>query len=407
MTETILRQARRKDTATVKKILGPWLKEDAYLYENLESLMGKLSLDRLRCTVLETDDIICAVSLWIVEEPDLVRVLAFQAGNATCAKGSGMRLLQEEILEWAQMGISRVTIEVPEALASTVIGSLRTCGFLVEGLSQGFGVDRKPRVRMSKHFIYRTIPHKELMSFIQEVMISLGYEVRREPDGLRYRVREEFRFPFIFSPWHRITASGPDIIVHPPARVLQWHDLETLFFPLRIWARNDRPLLVPMDMKKAKCLIEFPGRDPRQKSLFNATGEGQEKLVRASNVAYSYSAGKRTVRKGLPLLFYVNRVGAVGTARVESSHLEDPEHVASHLEEMGFLEPEGGTGENANKGPKIGKVLVVQFQWYRPLIRSVTLEEIRSMDENFNPQRSRSISCSLFDSIISAGNRLD
>ena len=407
MTETILRQARSKDTPTVRRILGPWLKEDAYLHENLESLIGKLTPDKLRCTVLETDEVICAVSLWIVEEPNVVRVLAFQEGHESCAQGSGMRLLQEEILEWAQMGMSRVTIEVPEALASTVIGSLRTCGFLVEGLSRGFGVDCRPRARMSKHFLYRTIPHKEVMSFIQEVMISLGYEVRPEADGLRYRVREEFRFPFIFSQWHRITASGPDIIVHPPARVLQWHDLETLFYPLRIWARNDRPLLVPMDIKRAKRLIEFPGRDPRQKSLFGATGEGQEKLVRASNVAYSYSAGKRAVRKGLPLLFYVNRVGAVGTARVGNSHLEDPEYVASHLEEMGFFDAEAGTGETANKGPKIGKVLVVHFQWYRPLIRSVTLEEIRNMDEHFNPQRSRFISCSLFDSIIAAGNRLD
>ncbi|MEJ2716875.1 MAG: hypothetical protein P8182_07010 [Deltaproteobacteria bacterium] len=343
MTETILRQARRKDIPTVKRILGPWLEEDAYLHENLESLIGKLTPDRLHCTVLEVDDVICAVTLWIVEEPNVVRVLAFQEGRENCAEGAGIRLLHEEIIEWAQMGISRVTIEVPEALGPRVIGPLQKWGFLVEGLSRGFGVDCKPRVRMSKHFLYRTIRQKEVINFIHEVLVSLGYEVRRDADGLVYRVRDEFRFPFIFSQWHRITTSGPDIIVHPPA----------------------------------------------------------------SNVAYSYSAGKKEVRKGLPLLFYINRVGAVGTARVESSHLEDPEYAASRLEEMDFLDTEVGTGENSNKAPKIGKVLVVHFQWYRPLIRPVTLEEIRGMDAKFNPQRSRSISCSLFESIIAAGDRLE
>ena len=58
----------------------------------------------------------------------------------------------------------------------------------------------------------------------------------------------------------------------------------------------------------------------------------------------------------------------------------------------------------ATSGSKMGKVLVIRFHWYKPLKRSVTLEEIRKMDENFNPQRGRTLSAGLYQSILSAGD---
>ena len=71
---------------------------------------------------------------------------------------------------------------------------------------------------------------------------------------------------------------------------------------------------------------------------------------------------------------------------------------------MGYFDPEDVKEQAATSGPKIGKVLVIRFHWYKPLKRSVTLEEIRKMDENFNPQRARTLSAVLFQSIISAGD---
>ena len=49
----------------------------------------------------------------------------------------------------------------------------------------------------------------------------------------------------------------------------------------------------------------------------------------------------------------------------------------------------------------------MSFQWYKPFKKPVALEEIRRMDESFNPQRTRALSPRLFQSILDWGNRLD
>ena len=109
------------------------------------------------------------------------------------------------------------------------------------------------------------------------------------------------------------------------------------------------------------------------------------------------------MRKGLPLLFYVNRVGAVGTARVENWYLDEPENLCGHFHEMAQFDPEDVKEHAAGSGPRAGKVLAIRFRWYRPLARVVPLDEIRQMDSGFNPQRTRSIAPRLLQSIVSAG----
>jgi hypothetical protein len=296
-----------------------------------------------------------------------------------------------------------MTIRLPEAFADSFIHCLKSCGFMLEGVSSSCSVDGKLVISLCKHFLYRVIPNSQVMSFLREVFLSLGYEVRDEPEGFGYRIKTEYRLPFIFSTWHRIARSGPDIIVHPPAHVLEMHELETLFYPLRIQARHEQPLLVPMEKKRALHLIDLPQPDSRQDSLFNGVPAGGQRPVHLNNLTYSYPAGVRGIRKGLPLLFYVNRIGAVGAGRVEDWYLDEPKNLHNRIEEMGYFDPEDFKEQVATSGNKVGKVLVIRFHWYKALKRSVTLEEIRKMDENFNPQRARTLSAGLFQSILSAG----
>ncbi|MGB6065693.1 MAG: hypothetical protein WBG50_12870 [Desulfomonilaceae bacterium] len=400
----VLRYARKQDLSAIKKILKPWIDHDPEILELLENLplMGEQST--VSCRILETDKSIRCVSLWSQEDPNEARLLALGLGPGTADLGWDRRFLREEILSWSEVGVAKATVRLPESLAGSLIDCLKSCGFMLEGISSCCSVDDKPQISLCKHFLYRVIPNSQVMDFLRDFLLSLGYEVRVEPEGLVYRIKPQYHLPFIFSSWHRITKSGPDIIVHPPARVLETHELETLFYPLRIHARHEQPLLLPMEKKRALHLIDLPQSDSRQNSLFDSGPVRRDRPVHASNLTYGYPTGVRGIRKGLPLLFYINKVGVVGSGRVEDWYLDEPKNLYNNIDEMGYFDPEDVKEQAATSGSKMGKVLVIRFHWYKPLKRSVTLEEIRRMDESFNPQRARTLSVGLFDSIVSAGN---
>jgi hypothetical protein len=400
----VLRTALKQDLPAIKTILKPWTEHDPGILDLLDSLPLAGEHGAVGCRILETDKTVRCVSLWSQEKPNEAHLLALGLGPGASELGADRRLLREEILAWSEMGIAKVTIRLPEAFAGGLIDCLKGCGFMLEGISSCCSVDGKPQICLCKHFLYRVIPDSQVMGFLRDFFLSLGYEVREEPEGLGYRIKTEYRLPFIFSTWHRITKSGPDIIVHPPARVLEMHELETLFYPLRIHARHEQPLLLPMEKKRALHLIDLPQSDSRQDSLFATGPIGWQRPVHFNNLTYSYPTGIRGIRKGLPLLFYVNRIGVVGSGRVEDWYLDEPKNLYNRIDEMGYFDPEDVKEQVATSGPKIGKVLVIRFHWYKPLKRSVTLEEIRKMDEHFNPQRARTLSAVLFQSIISAGD---
>jgi hypothetical protein len=402
----ILRQALERDRQAVDKILKPWIDDDPGIRQALEEAFRKGSAGTIQCRLLETDKTIRCVSVWESEQPGEVRLIALGMGQGAPEFGMDHRFVSEEILDWADAGVSKVSVTLPEAVSSSLTSSLRASGFIFEGISSSCKAGQVSRVRFCKHFLYRTIPYSQLMSFIKDFLLSLGYEVRVEGDGLGYRIRSDHRFPFIFNAWHRITRSGSDIIVHPPARVLELYDLETIFYPLSIRTRNEKPLLVPMDKKRASHLVDLPRLDTQQGILFAERAADSLRPLFSNNLTYSFPAGLHGMRRGLPMLFYVNRMGAVGTGRVEDWFLDEPKNLYNNLEEMGYFDPQDVKEHVASAGPNAGKVMVIRFKWYRPLKRIVTLEEIRGMVDSFNPQRTRTLSSTFFQSIVAAGNKI-
>jgi hypothetical protein len=402
----ILRQALERDRQAVDKILKPWIDDDPGIRQALEEAFRKGSAGTIQCRLLETDKTIRCVSVWESEQPGEVRLIALGMGPGAPEFGMDHRFVSEEILDWADAGVSKVSVTLPEAVSSSLTSSLRASGFIFEGISSSCKAGQVSRVRFCKHFLYRTIPYSQLMSFIKDFLLSLGYEVRVEGDGLGYRIRSDHRFPFIFNAWHRITRSGSDIIVHPPARVLELYDLETIFYPLSIRTRNEKPLLVPMDKKRASHLVDLPRLDTQQGILFAERAADSLRPLFSNNLTYSFPAGLHGMRRGLPMLFYVNRMGAVGTGRVEDWFLDEPKNLYNNLEEMGYFDPQDVKEHVASAGPNAGKVMVIRFKWYRPLKRIVTLEEIRGMVDSFNPQRTRTLSSTFFQSIVAAGNKI-
>jgi hypothetical protein len=400
----ILRHVLKKDTPMVRNILQPWIDRTPGIPEMLEDFAGVGFTQKTgRCRIMEMDGVVHSVCLWIPETASEVRILALGSCGSV-GDPSTAKFLREQVLEWAEMGINKVRISVPQNQVSLIIDGLQSCGFVFEGISSSLDPTHRPVVHFCKHFLYRVLPHSQIMDFLRDFLIILGYEIRTEREGFGYRIRPEFRLPFVFSPWHRVTQSASDIIVHPPARVLEAHELESLFFPLRILAEKEKPLLLTIESKRAGELIDLPDQAARQNSLFGPMTFCRPRSIHLSDITYTHPGALKGLRKGLPLLFYVNGTGVVGAARVEDWDLDEPENLCTKSDQLSTSDLEELRDHCAGSGALAGKVLVIRFQWYRPFRKTVSLDEIRTMDEGFNPQRTRTLSQQLFQSILLSGN---
>jgi hypothetical protein len=405
--EMIFRSAAKKDFAALRKIFRTWTDCDPEIMDLLENVFSRADAHDLRCELVEVGKNIRAASLWCRENKYQVRLAPKGTGPRAPELQTDERLLRELILQWSSAGVKKATVKVPQKITPSVISCLKACGFVLEGVSTRFGSQDGPDVRMCKHFLHSSVSHADIIDFLQEILLSLGYEVRPEGEGFGYRIKSDYRLPFIFSSWHRITRSGPDIIVHPPARILELHELENLFYPLMISAKHDKPLLLPMEKKRAASLIDLPPTQSQQNTLFDSDTLREQRTIHLNSLTYSYPTGIQGIRKGLPVLFYVNRIGAVGSGRIEEWYLDEPKNLYNKIDEMGYFDPEDVREYAAVSGPRSGKVLVLRFNWYRPFSKPVALEEIRTIDESFNPQRTRSLSPESFRAITEAGNRAD
>ncbi len=400
-TKMIFRPAVKKDKQSIKRLFKSWISADACTLD-LESVPAPGEHADARYRVLEMDKSVTAAMLWVEEQPGEVRILALGMDPRLAETGDDQRFIREAVLEWSEMRMTKVTARLPEPLADDYLNALKTSGFMFEGISSCCGPKQIPRVHLCKHFLYTTIQHSKVIDFLKDFLTTLGYEIRPEDEGFGFRLKNDYRLPFIFSPWHRITRSGSDIIIHPPARVLEMHEIETLFYPLRILMAGEKPLLLPMEKKRAEFSIELPNVESKQDSLFDPESMRRRSLF-SNDLAVSLPGAYNHVRRGLPLLFYVNKIGAVGIARIEDFYLDEPKNLFNQIDEMSFFDPADIVEHAAQTGPKAGKVLVIRFQWYKPFKKIISFDEIKQADESFNPQRGRSIALNLFKTITAAG----
>jgi hypothetical protein len=401
----ILRHALNKDMTTITRMLRQWIDYDSTIHDLLQNCVSDGSPD-VHCELVELGNRVIYINLWKNEEPDQIRILGLVTGSEASDRAAATDFLRQQITDWASKGIKRASACVPETIAPEITECLRVCGFMFEGIASDCGIEGKPSLRYCKHFLYRSIHHSEILDFLRQILLGLGYELKNESEGFSYRVRAECRRPFSFGFWHRITRLGRDLIVHPPARVLEWHELENLFYPLQIYARHDRPILLHLEKKKALQLIELPKKDDRQDTLFGSKTLSaiHPKFLPRDNSAFAEPGTALDIRKGLSMLFYVNRIGAVGHARVADWYVDEISNLndaLKHTNDTDINDLPRSTGEPDSKS---GNALVIRFQWYSPFKRPVSLDEIRKLDETFNPQHARAISPKLFRSILSRGN---
>jgi hypothetical protein len=392
----ILRPAWEKDLPGLKKLLKVWLTHAPSLLETPFREFGADADRRVHCRVLEIDKTVSCASLWSEERPGQVRIHALGFGTD---KTAAVGFMQEEIQEWERMGVRKTLIKVPTDAADDIVGSLKKCGFMFEGVSAGLSAQDVGLVRLCKHFVRRSLEHGELADFLQGFLSAVGFEIRPEKEGFGYRIKQEYLPPFGFSPWHRITKSGNDYIVHPPARILEPCDVENLLHPLKIIMPEERPLMLSLEPKRAEQILELPEGDERQDSLFGTAAQDMIRRVKLNSLTFCHPMALNGMRRGLPIVFYVNRIGAVGTARVDDWRLDEPKNLYNQIDELGYFDPEDVKDQAAQSGPSAGKVMVIRFNWYKPFRKAAPLEVLRSMDDTFNPQRNRSISIALLQAL--------
>jgi hypothetical protein len=400
----LLRPAVKKDLPNLLTIFEEWILDEPEIHSQLKKAVSSPYDDSLRCRLIEDENALRAATLWIRPAKDRVRLLALGIGAGGKELGADRLLLKEEVIEWSNNGIAKAKTRLPSSLGDSHIDCLRDCGFISEGVVSRMNF--RPRIRMCKHLLYGAVNYKDASDLLMRFFTAMGYETVKEDNGFRYRVRNEMRRPYIFSSWHKMTLSGPEIIVSPPARVLCWHELENLFYPLRVKGFRERPIVAAIDCKLSEHTGELPAEptDKKQRGLFPIDGYWRPKAMPGGDLIFTYPSGLSGLRKGLPMLFYVNRLGAVATARIDEWMVDSPDAIYEKIMDMSRFDPEDVRSQVAKSGKNKGKALVIRYRWYKPFKRVVPLSEIKRFDDKFNPHRSRVLSADLFSKIERAGN---
>jgi len=399
----ILRHAEKTDLPFLRALLKDWILGKPSLEETLHGIGGRGSESGVQCRVLESERTIRAALVSVPDGPGRRRIAGL-AADPSGEEKQVRRFLEEQIMEWAQERVAKVSLTLPVSLSGDLLPVLRGCGFFAEGVSTSFQAQRDLQVHLCKHFLYRTFAEDGFMAFMKEVFGGLGYDATEHHDELGFRLGQAYLPPFLFSTWHKISSIRDDFVMQPPVRKISFHEIETLFYPLSIQGRDEKPLLLMMDAGMAGEVIDLPHCDYGQESLFPGAVMCRSRTMHVSDISCAHPSAARGIRKGLPLLFYVNGVGAVGSARVEDWDVDEPDRLCKKFQHSEGWDPADMATHAATSGPLAGRMLAVRFHWFRPFQRAVSFEEIRTLDESFLPQRTRTLSPDLFRAVVEAGS---
>ncbi len=397
----LIRPARKRDLTGISRLFGPWFNCSSRLDEILKAFRESGSLmDGCFCDVLENEGDIACASLWQLRRYGHVDLLALNYSQDPALEDLVEHFIEYETVEWSGRKAASIAITIPGNVGKQLPDFLKKAGFVFESFSD-LNRFAHPTLSMTKTLIYETVHYDNMLEFLKTRFTAYGFEISPEAAGFAYRVKDAYQKPFIVGTWHRVVTSGNDLIIYPPAKKIEPHELETMFYPLRITGHGEAPILVTLDKKRACSIIHLPDEEDDQKSMFN---EDSELVICPFNPVrdtYSIVSGHKSLRKGLPLLFYVNGLGAVGEARVVDWMIESGSNFDRIIDKFPAVAIDDlDTGE-IKSGSKFSQLLKISFNFYRSFPKAISFEKIRSLDPGFNPQRRRHISDELFESITS------
>ncbi|MGC8658990.1 MAG: hypothetical protein ACP5U1_07945 [Desulfomonilaceae bacterium] len=382
--------------------------------ENFYELRGsleKLGLNQIEIPIpnnshlliLEKAGIVEGILIWSRSGEDEVDILKLAVSEWAKDSGFATEFVRRGIIQWAELKILKAGLVLQDDEADRLTSVLVDAGFAYEGLCWSPRPDGTNSVKFAKKFVYGSITSSELLDFLQQKFVEWGYETKLESNSLSYRTKRIYQHPFLFPSWHKIGRQGASLVVTPPARPLEFQELETLLFPLIVKEGEEKPVMVTIERKRAASMIELPMPEEWADNLFSLSNSKSRQLNQ--NLVYTFPTGFQDIRRGLPVLFYVNGVGAVGEARIASWSYEKPKNAYNLLSSDEKYDLDHIREHAGQSGPKAGKVLLLWYRYYRVFKRAVELDQMKRQNNYFKPQRLRSISYDFFDAITEFGNK--
>lgn len=401
----LIRPARKGDAPTISGMLTQWFDFNPNLEEIFTDLiLRNASADNTFCNVLEADRKVVCVSFWRSNPFREIDLLALHFSRNESDGDIIEGFMEHEIVEWSKTQCCRIIFNLPESVDDILSKLLKKLGFMFESVFHRAQFEQAI-VCMTKTMCHETLSHAGALDFLKQKFLELGYETMPEPTGFSYRTREPYLKPFLVGTWHRVIASGNDIIIYPPAKKIETHELETMFYPLRIARSDDSPILVTLEKKRACSILNIPREDWSQTSILGEDSELLTCPLDLSNTTYSIASGHKSLRKGLPVLFYVNRLGAVGEARIIDWSIETVSNLFRNIENFPGIQPDDVDLLETKTCSKTTQVLKITYNYYKSFNRVISYEDIKAIDPSFNPQRRRFISNDMFESISALGSQ--
>lgn len=395
----LMRPVRKSDFAGISKLFEPWFEHDPSIKEKFQAFLDHKSGPSLTYgNVLDAGGKIIGASFWESCNSKETELLAINCVEDQLDSEFFEQFIHSEIVDSSKRHIEKIVVKCPQRLGKVLPLMLRNVGFVFETLFHQV-YHGQDSVVMTKTLEHIAIPAASLVGFLIKKFETYGYEIKLDPEGFSYRVMDVYQRPFIVSKWHRVTFSGNDLIIYPPAKRLEPHELETMFYPLRIVGPDEAPLMVTMEKKRACVLLNIPEEDSFQKNMFGTDSGPLICPMNLNNVTYSIASGHKGLRRGLPILFYVNGLGAVGEARIMDWAVEAVSNLDKKIENYPGIEIDDLDAKAIKGGAKVSQILRIRFNYYRAFHRVISFDEIRNLDVSFNPQRRRFVSNELFESI--------
>lgn len=362
--------------------------------------------------VVQVGDKIAAYSMWKKKDDRNIKLQTFIVGPGFQGSAVGQHLLYHEIRNWAEdTKIERVYVTI-SSRKSDLIAYFYKFGFRVEGIA----ANRYPReldaaeVVLGKHFIRDTVTTPEGLQSLRSSLCSKVWGISKKP---RFSSKifgvsgDNFFFPFHIQKAvavldSRETSVNPRITIKGKRdrtlRGFNDYDLMREFYPLKIFLRNKKYIVVPIQPK-------YSGE------LFGLRPDDSELTQLKMRVDHTYYCTPRhtDLRAGDFVLFYETKLGgnaggALGTALVRECMVNTPEVLWKEYNKRGVFKLKDIQGHQNSEG----KSMAIHFDYFEPFRKSVSLNRIRNLlgrDTVF--QTLTALSREEFLNIIAEGNTIN
>lgn len=372
-------------SVTPNLLIRPWEPTDAKPTRVLLSLIAadypnfdawltkKLSDPNASKKVVVVGNAIAAFSMWQSKDERNIKLQTFIVGPLYRGTGIGQHLLYHEIRTWAHNPkVERVHVTVASSKAD-LIDYFKMFGFRVEG----FAANRYPRTSaelvMAKHFLRETV---RTPAQLQAVADKLKHQFWGLVQGEASRfgvMAADFATQTVF-PQLSLTLNRSESTVAPRIQLLDTagqpllvHDDESLmreFYPLRIYLRGKRYVLVPIYPEWVNAMLSSSGPHTPLK-------------LRINHAYYCYPRVSN-LTKGDLVVFYETksrggRGAAIGSAVVQEVMIDTPATLFGNFSNLGIYTLDDVNGHANSRGQS----MAIKFALFEPFTSPVSLRSIR------------------------------